>query len=88
MPHQANLFILEKLVDRIPFDAAKMLVAMEGLGNTSSASIPLALCASRERLDSAPKQKVLMVGFGTGFSLSAALADLSATRILDIADVP
>ena len=88
VPHQANAFILEKLAARLPLDASRMVVAMELLGNTSSASIPLTLCAQRARVEASARRLVIMIGFGTGFSLSGVLADLSGTRLVDPLDVP
>jgi len=87
VPHQANGFILDKLAERLPLDPSRMVVAMDTLGNTSSASIPLALCARRAYVEAADRRHVMMVGFGTGFSLSGVVADLSMTRIVDPVDV-
>jgi 3-oxoacyl-[acyl-carrier-protein] synthase-3 len=60
---------------------------MDQYGNTSSASIPLALCAKREQVATAQRSHTMMVGFGTGFSLSAVHADLSETMFFDPVDV-
>jgi len=79
VPHQANVFILDKLSERLGLAPEKVLIAMESLGNTSSSSIPLSLCARPDVVAAADRRRVMMVGFGTGFSLSAVLADLSAT---------
>ncbi len=79
VPHQANVFILDKLVDRLGLDRSRMAVSMGRFGNTSSASIPLALCACSELVGAADREHTMMVGFGTGFSLSAVLADLRGT---------
>jgi 3-oxoacyl-[acyl-carrier-protein] synthase-3 len=87
VPHQANLFILDKLISRLGVENANTVVAMEDLGNTSSASIPLALCARRAAVEPAAKRHTMMVGFGTGFSLSGLIADLSSTLIVDPVDV-
>jgi 3-oxoacyl-[acyl-carrier-protein] synthase-3 len=87
VPHQANAFIIDKLVQRLGIDPDRVLVTMSRFGNTSSASIPLALCAdTRVRSDDDLRQ-VMMIGFGTGFSLSGVLADLSTTRFVPPADV-
>lgn len=87
VPHQANIFILDKLVERLQMQASRVVLSMGRFGNTSSASIPLALCASRQQVAAANRRHTLMVGFGTGFSLSAVHADLSATMFFDPVEV-
>jgi 3-oxoacyl-[acyl-carrier-protein] synthase-3 len=87
VPHQANVFILDKLVDRLGFDRSRVAVSMEKFGNTSSASIPLALCVRRDQVAACDRSHTLMVGFGTGFSLSAVVADLSDTTVIAPVDV-
>lgn len=82
VPHQANVFILDKLVAKLGLDEARVAVSMQRFGNTSSASIPLALCACTELVGTADRRHTMMVGFGTGFSLSAVLADLSGTEFV------
>lgn len=87
VPHQANVFILDKLTDRLHLQPSRVVVSMGQYGNTSSASIPLALCAKREQVAASDRTHTLMVGFGTGFSLSAVHADLSETLFVDPLDV-
>ena len=87
VPHQANIFILDKLANRLCLEPSRVVVSMATYGNTSSASIPLALCARREQVAAADRTHTLMVGFGTGFSLSAIHADLSETVFFDPIDV-
>jgi 3-oxoacyl-[acyl-carrier-protein] synthase-3 len=82
VPHQANKFILEKLVQKLDIPSTRMLVEMENFGNTSSASIPLALCSDPANTLRYGRDRTLLVGFGTGFSVSAAIADLSATTFV------
>lgn len=77
VPHQANAFILRKLAEAVTIPEDKLVLALEKFGNTSSASIPLALCHSLSRVSTDEMKAVLTVGFGTGFSLSAAVVDLS-----------
>lgn len=87
VPHQANVFILDKLADRLGLETSRVVISMGQFGNTSSASIPLALCARRDQVDSCDRTHTLMVGFGTGFSLSAVHADLSKTRFFGPLDL-
>ncbi len=87
VPHQANVFILDKLAERLQIESSRLVVSMETYGNTSSASIPLALCAKRGQVEVADRTHTLMIGFGTGFSLSAVHTDLSQTKFFDPVDV-
>jgi 3-oxoacyl-[acyl-carrier-protein] synthase-3 len=87
VPHQANVFILEKLSDRLKLQSSRLIISMGEHGNTSSASIPLALCSQRDQVAAADRSHTLMVGFGTGFSLSAVLADLQETKFFSPVEV-
>ena len=66
--HQANRFILQHLSKRMQIPEEKLILALENYGNTSSASIPLAMndvLGQRLRTGSA---RLLLAGFGVGFS--------------------
>lgn len=70
--HQANRFMLDYLAKRMKLPADKVVLALENYGNTSSASIPLAICDQlRTRLAQGPA-KLLLAGFGVGFSWAGA----------------
>jgi 3-oxoacyl-[acyl-carrier-protein] synthase III len=70
--HQANRFMLQHLGKAMKLPADKMVLGLEEFGNTSSASIPLALTTGlRERLSSSTMRLVL-AGFGVGFSWAGA----------------
>lgn len=68
VPHSANLRMLEALRKRVGFNKEQMLTSVEMYGNTSSASIPLAL--SRACSEGKLKQgdRVLIYGFGGGLT--------------------
>jgi 3-oxoacyl-[acyl-carrier-protein] synthase-3 len=70
--HQANRFMLEYLAKRIKIPPEKFVISMEDYGNTSSASIPLAITTSgvRERLQNSTA-RLLLAGFGVGLSWAA-----------------
>jgi 3-oxoacyl-[acyl-carrier-protein] synthase III len=68
--HQANVFMLNHLCKKIGVPEAKMPVAMETFGNTSSASIPLTICSELSEVFDQPKS-IIMMGFGVGWSWSA-----------------
>lgn len=70
--HQANKLLLEHIARKIQIPNEKMVYALEGFGNTSSASIPLAMShAIPERLKS-ERLRLILAGFGVGFSWAAA----------------
>jgi len=79
--HQANKFMLDYLAKRMRLPPEKVVLALENYGNTSSASIPVALCESmRERLARAPA-KLVLAGFGVGFSWAAVAIEVDCPHI-------
>jgi len=73
VPHQANLRILNSLLDRLNIPAEKAYINMTKYGNTSAASIPIALDeANRDGLI-AKDDLVLLCAFGGGFTWGAAI---------------
>lgn len=62
--HQANKRIIGNIIRKFKIDNSKVIINIEKIANTSSASIPLAL--SELKLE--PGDKVMMVGFGAGLS--------------------
>ena len=69
IPHQANVRILESACERLNFPMSKVALTLDRFGNTSAASIPLALKESLEQLRDG--DNVVMVGFGGGLAWSA-----------------
>ena len=74
IPHQANIRIMQSTAKKLGLPLEKMVVTVDEHGNTSAASIPLALdCAMRDgRIK--PGQIVMMEGVGGGFTWGAVLA--------------
>lgn len=71
-PHQANIRIIRNAVQKqlkIPED--KIFVNLQKYGNTSTASIPLALCEAIEEKKVKPGDNIVFVGFGGGLSWAA-----------------
>ena len=73
IPHQANLRIIESAMKRLGIAQDRAATVLEVTGNTSSASIPLAMNAAREKGAISDDDIVLLVGFGAGMSVAAAL---------------
>jgi 3-oxoacyl-[acyl-carrier-protein] synthase III len=67
--HQANARILRAVAARLDIDPARVVNAIDRHGNTSAASIPLALDEVRDRLR--PGSRILACAFGAGFTWGA-----------------
>jgi 3-oxoacyl-[acyl-carrier-protein] synthase-3 len=73
--HQANRRILDAVAERLGVDRDRVVDAIGEVGNTSAASIPLALCAAADEGRLAPGSRVLVGAMGSGFTYGAALLD-------------
>jgi 3-oxoacyl-[acyl-carrier-protein] synthase-3 len=71
VPHQANLRIVEALARRIGVPRERVADDIQYAGNTSSASIPLALARMTERGELPSGSPVLLMGFGAGMCYAA-----------------
>ena len=72
--HQANIRIINQVASRLGFPMEKFVVNIDRYGNTSSASIPIALDEAVRDGRIQPGQNVLMCALGAGISWGAALA--------------
>ena len=72
IPHQANLRIIQAAARSLKLTEDRYFVNLEQYGNTSSASIPIALCEAVECGRVKPGDKVVLVGFGAGLTWAAA----------------
>jgi 3-oxoacyl-[acyl-carrier-protein] synthase-3 len=72
IPHQANTRIIDYAVHRLGIADDRVFINIDKYGNTSSASIPLALCEAHEQGRLRPNDIVVMVGFGAGLTWAAA----------------
>jgi 3-oxoacyl-[acyl-carrier-protein] synthase-3 len=76
IPHQANIRILQSTAKRLKLPLDKLVVTVDQHGNTSAASIPLALDESVRSGKIARGDTVLLEGVGGGFTWGAVLLDL------------
>ena len=76
IPHQANIRILQSTAKRLKLPLAKLIVTVDQHGNTSAASIPLALDESVRSGKIKRGESVLLEGVGGGFTWGAVLLDL------------
>lgn len=76
IPHQANARIIESAAKSLEIEMDRVYMNISNYGNTSSASIPMALDEYIESLKNKENKKVVLVGFGGGFTWGAALLTL------------
>lgn len=73
VPHQANIRIINAACDRLGIPRERAALVLERTGNTSSASIPLALADALDAGRVAEGDLVLLVGFGAGMTAASAI---------------
>ncbi|HSV32419.1 MAG TPA: beta-ketoacyl-ACP synthase III [Atribacteraceae bacterium] len=73
IPHQANIRIIHAAAKRLAVSPDRIFVNVHKYGNTSSASIPIALSEAREEGRIQDGSLVLLVGFGAGLTWGSAL---------------
>ena len=73
VPHQANIRILEATAKKLDMSMSKIIVTIDRHGNTSAASIPLALDEGIKVGKIKANQTILMEAFGGGFTWGSAL---------------
>ena len=76
VPHQANLRIIQNSVlNQLKIPEDRVFVNLQKYGNTSTASIPIALCEAIDAGKLHPGNKVVFVGFGAGLTWAACAID-------------
>jgi 3-oxoacyl-[acyl-carrier-protein] synthase III len=73
IPHQANLRIINATADRVGLDRSKVIVNIDRYGNTTSATIPLAMHTAMEEGKLKKGDLVLVAAVGAGFTVGATL---------------
>lgn len=73
VPHQANIRIIEAVCERLDVPMERTATVIQSTGNTSAASIPLALTHALETDRINDGDVVLLVGFGAGMSWASAV---------------
>ena len=76
IPHQANIRIMQSTARKLKLSMDKVIVTVDQHGNTSAASIPLALDAGVRSGQIKPGQTLLLEGVGGGFTWGAVLLKL------------
>lgn len=75
VPHQANIRIIESAAQRLGITMDRTIVNIANVGNTSSASIPMALFQAVEDGRVEPGDRVLLSGFGAGMTWASAIIE-------------
>jgi 3-oxoacyl-[acyl-carrier-protein] synthase-3 len=73
VPHQANLRIIQAACQRLGISEEKSAIVIDRYGNTSSASIPLALVDAIDNGRVKPGDTLLLSGFGGGMTWASAV---------------
>jgi 3-oxoacyl-[acyl-carrier-protein] synthase-3 len=81
VPHQANLRIIQGVGKALGIPAERTMVNIEKYGNTSSASMPMALCEAAEAGRLHEGARVALCGFGGGLAWGAMLLEWSTTGV-------
>ncbi len=72
IPHQANKRIIEALCDHANIPIEKAFINIDKYGNTSAATVPIALCEAVEQGKIQPNSNILTAAFGAGLTWGAA----------------
>jgi 3-oxoacyl-[acyl-carrier-protein] synthase-3 len=75
VPHQANTRIIKAACDRLGIEMERAAVVLHRTGNTSSASIPLALVDALDAGRVKQGDKILLVGFGAGMTAASCIIE-------------
>jgi 3-oxoacyl-[acyl-carrier-protein] synthase-3 len=86
--HQANQFMLQHLAKRLKLPQDRFVLAMEEFGNTSSASVPLAMSARLADRLRADSMRMVLAGFGVGYSWAAVALTCGPLAMPDVLAVP
>jgi 3-oxoacyl-[acyl-carrier-protein] synthase-3 len=79
VPHQANKRIIEAAAKKLKVDPSLFYLNLDRYGNTSAASIPIALCDVVEEGLLKPDDNVVFVGFGGGLTWAASVVKWDVT---------
>src|SRR5690606_14503695 len=80
IPHQANARIIEYAAQQMGLPPEKVVVNVGRYGNTSAASIPIALSEALDEGRAKPGDTLAFVGFGAGLTWAATLFDLGTLK--------
>lgn len=76
IPHQANLRILQAAAQQMGITLDRFIINIDRYGNTSAASIPVALSEALHSGHIQPGQRLLLIAFGAGLTWATAILEL------------
>ena len=79
VPHQANQRIIDHAAKKLKLPPEKFYINLDRFGNTSAASIPIALCDAAKEGKLHPDDNLVFVGFGGGLTWGAAVVKWNVT---------
>ena len=77
VPHQANQRIIDNAASQLDIPLERCIINLERYGNTSSASIPIAICEAADAGKIKPGDRLVMVAFGAGLTWASLVAQWS-----------
>jgi 3-oxoacyl-[acyl-carrier-protein] synthase-3 len=80
IPHQANARIIEYAAKTFDLPAEKVVMNVQRYGNTSAATIPIALSEVLSEGRAKPGDTLALVGFGAGLTWASCLFDLGTLQ--------
>jgi len=78
VPHQANLRIIESVSKGLGFPMERIFINLDRYGNTSAASVPIALAEAVDAGRVHPGDRIVFVAFGAGFTSGAVAMEWTA----------
>lgn len=82
--HQAQKLILDNIAAACDLPEGKELRSLEEYGNTSGTSVPLTLCANRDKFAGMDRVKLFLCGFGVGLSWGTIFTEIPTENILPV----
>lgn len=82
--HQANQFMLESIRKKLSIDTSKFIIDLSGYGNTTSSTIPIALKNAIKDKKIKENMKVLICGFGVGYSWATNIININKLLVDNI----
>ena len=79
--HQANKFLIKALMKKLKIPENKIIYSIDEFGNTNSASIPITIY---KNLKNKPNVKILISGFGVGYSWASAIINLDKPKFNEL----
>lgn len=82
--HQAQELILDSIAASCEISEEKELRSLSEYGNTSGTSVPVSVCANKDKFEDKEKIRVLFTGFGVGLSWGSIYTEVDTSNILPI----